>query len=286
MIEPANSIALITPVKDELENLGKYLASIESQSVPISCLVIVENDSTDGTSQYLEELKSLRNVAVLKVIHMSFEDKSYRVGKKYAAIINRGLEWLKGQEFYASLDYIGILDGDVFPEKEYYEKLTGFMNRNPEVGISSGQTFTPEGEMHIADSNFVRGHSRIWRKKCLDETGYPLVYTADTVSVALAHLKGWKTQTHKSARVVSREINVKLGSARSKGYHAYYRGHTLFYMVLKLLHFTLKGNPRMGFERLSGYIHGMARRKPRIENREVRKYFRNYLFNKLIHKYQ
>ena len=286
MTEPANSIALITPVKDELENLPKYIASIESQSVPISCLVIVENDSTDGTSEYLEELKSLRNVTVLKVIHMSFEDKSYRVGKKYAAIINRGLEWLKDQEFYASLDYIGILDGDVFPEREYYEKLTGFLNRNPEVGISSGQTYTPEGELHIADSNFVRGHSRIWRKKCLDETGYPLVYTADTVSLAMAHLKGWKTQTHKSARVVSREINVKLGSARSKGYHAYYRGHTLFYMVLKLLYFTLKGNPLMGFERLSGYVQGMAQRKPRIENRAVRKYFRNYLFNKLTHKYE
>ena len=286
MTEPANSIALITPVKDELENLPKYIASIESQSVPISCLVIVENDSTDGTSEYLEELKSLRNVTVLKVIHMSFEDKSYRVGKNYAALINRGLEWLRDQEFYASLDYIGILDCDVFPEREYYEKLTGFLNRNPEVGISSGQTYTPEGELHIADSNFVRGHSRIWRKKCLDETGYPLVYTADTVSVAMAHLKGWKTQTHKSARVVSREINVKLGSARSKGYHAYYRGHTLFYMVLKLLYFTLKGNPLMGFERLSGYVQGMAQRKPRIENRAVRKYFRNYLFNKLTHKYE
>ena len=285
MTDIARSIALITPLKDELDNIDTFLNSVKGQSIPISCLVIVENDSTDGSREYLDKIGTLENVGVFKVIHMQFEDKTYRVGKKYASIITRGMEWLREQDFYESLDFVGILDCDVFPEERYYEKLTDFMHENPEVGVTSGQTYTPEGVLHVADTNFVRGHSRIWRRTCLDQTGYPMAYTADTVSIALAHLKGWKTQTLKTARVTSREINVKLGSATSKGYHAYYRGHTLFYMFLKLMHFTLKGKMRMGYERLHGYVQAMLQGKARIEDPEVRRYFRFYLYNKLTHKY-
>ena len=286
MIDSSNSIALITPLKDELENIERFLRSIESQSVPIKCLVIVENDSADGSAEYLDKITSLKNVGIVKIIHLSFEDKTYRVGKKYATIITEGLMWLRKQDFYHTLEYIGILDSDIFPKPRYYEQLADFMGQHSEIGIASGIIFTPEGKLHMADSNWVRGGCRLWKRQCLDDAGYEVAYTADTVSVALAHLKGWKTRTLKSATVVSREVNIKLGSAKSKGYHAYYRGHTLFYMMLKMVHYSLKGNPRMGFERLSGYVQGMIQGKPRIENQEVRRYFRNYLFNKLTKKYQ
>jgi glycosyltransferase involved in cell wall biosynthesis len=286
MTNSANAIALISPLKDERENVEKYIESIEAQTVPIKCLVIVENDSTDGSAEYVDQLKSVTNVEIFKVIHMSFEDATYRVGRKYATIINEGLEWLKQQDFFDSLDFLGILDCDIFPEKEYYEKLITFLDQNPEVGITSGLIYTPEGKRHIADPNWVRGGCRLWKKQCFDEAGYQVVYAADTVSMALAHLKGWKSETIKSAAVVSREVNVKLGSAKSKGHHAYFRGHTLFYMILKFLYFTFKGRPRMAYERLSGYLQAMRQGKPRIENKEVRKYFRYYLFNKLIHKFK
>ena len=286
MTDNTNALALITPLKDEIENIQKFLDSIKLQTIPIKCLIIVENDSTDGSKEYLDEIKNVENVERFEVVHMSFEDKSYRVGKKYATIINKGMEHLKQMELYKELDFVGILDCDVFPENDYYGKLLKFLNDNPRIGITSGLTFTPEGTPHIADPEFVRGNSRVWKKKCLEEAGYLVAHTADTVSVALAHLKGWKTKTLKSAKVISREVDVRLGNPQSKGYHAYYRGHTLLYMMLKFFHFALfKGRLRTGYVFLSGYLSAMMKRKERIDNRKVRQYFRYYYLNKITNKY-
>tara|TARA_B100000809_G_C15112718_1_gene521226 strand:+ start:1495 stop:2355 length:861 start_codon:yes stop_codon:yes gene_type:complete len=280
------SIALVTPLKDEIDNIEKFFNTIGNQTIPIKCLIIVENDSTDGSKEFLSKITSIKNVEHFKVININFEDASYRVGKKYATIINTGFEYIKTCPFYDALDYMGILDCDVFPEIDYYDKLTKFLKSNSKIGISSGLTYTEEGKLHIADPNFVRGNSRLWKTECLKEAGYLIAYTADTVSIALAHLKGWKTETLKSAKVVSREVNVRIANSTNKGYHAYYRGHTLFYVFLKAIYLILaKGKAKMGYEFLAGYMTSMSEKKPRIEDKQVRKYFRYYMFNKLIHKY-
>ena len=286
MTDNRNAIALITPLKDERDNIDRFIGNIEAQTMPITCLVIVENDSTDGSKEYLDSISSISNVEHFKVIHISFDDKSYKVGKKYATIIKAGMDYLEGMELYNSLDFVGILDSDIFPDIDYYEKLTGFLNDNPDIGITSGLIYTQEGKLHIANKNFVRGGCRVWKKACLDEAGYEVAHTADTISVAKAHLKGWRTQTVKDATVTSREVNVRIANSTNKGYHAYYRGHTLFYVLLKAVFFaTAKRQPKMGLEYFSGYWQSMKERKPRIEDKELRNYFRFYMYNKLIGKY-
>ncbi|QSS98171.1 glycosyltransferase [Psychroflexus sp. ALD_RP9] len=282
---PSN-IALVTPLKDEINNIDSFLESIKRQSIPIKTLVIVENDSTDGSKEYLNNINEIKNIEQFKVININFKDTTYRVGKKYATIVNTGFQSLKKESFYNELDYIGILDCDVFPEKDYYKKLTSFLINNPKVGITSGLIYTETGKQHIANQNWVRGGCRIWKKKCFDEVGYQIAYTADTVSVALAHLKGWKTKTVKSASVTSREVDTRFSNSSEKGYHAYYRGHTLFYMLLKSFYIIfIKRKVKTGTTLLFGFIKSMFTKRPRIEDRQLRKYFRYYMFNKLIKKY-
>ena len=287
MINSSPNIALVTPLKDEINNIDKFLDSIKNQSIPIKSLIIVENDSTDGSKEYLDKITNFKNIDHFKVININFKDTTYRVGKKYATIINKGFQSLKEEPFYDKLDYIGILDCDVFPEKDYYNKLTNFLMSNPEIGITSGLIYTKGGKQHIANQNWVRGGCRIWKKKCFDEAGYQIAYTADTVSVALAHFKGWKTKTLKSASVTSREVDTRFTNSSEKGYHAYYRGHTFFYMLLKSLYVVLiKEKAKTGSTLLVGYIKSMFNRRPRIEGKQLRKYFRYYMFNKLIKKYK
>lgn len=287
MIKNTPNIALVTPLKDEINNIDTFLESIKNQSIPIKTLVIVENDSSDGSKEYLNKITKLNNIEQFKVININFKDTTYRVGKKYATIVNTGFQALKEEAFYNELDYIGILDCDVFPERDYYKKLTSFLNKNPQVGITSGLIFTHEGKLHITNKDWVRGGCRIWKKECFDEAGYQIAYTADTVSVALAHLKGWKTETLKSAKVISREVDIRFSNSSEKGYHAYYRGHTLIFMIIRSIYIILiKRRLKTGASLLTGYIKAMKNKRPRIQDKDLKKYFRYYIFNKLIKKYE
>lgn len=286
MINTNPKIALVTPLKDEIDNIDNFLSSLEKQSIGINTLVIVENDSTDGSKEYLDKIRTVDNIDHFHVINMNFEDKTYRVGKKYATIIDKGFQFLKNRPSYNELDFIGILDCDVFPEQNYYEQLISFLKNNPDVGITSGLIYTQNGKQHIASQNWVRGGCRIWRKECFEESGYQIAFTADTVSVALAHLKGWKTKTFKSAKVISREVDVRFSSSSEKGYHAYYRGHTLLYMILRSVYIVLiKSKWKTGYTLLKGYVQSMINKRPRIEDKKLRTYFRNYMINKITKKY-
>jgi hypothetical protein len=58
-------------------------------------------------------------------------------------------------------------------------------------------------------------------------------------------------------------------------------------MLLKSLYVVLiKGKAKIGSTLLVGYIKSMFNRRPRIEGKQLRKYFRYYMFNKLIKKYK
>lgn len=278
-------IALITPLKDEISNIERFLKTLTKQSHKIEKLVIVENDSVDGSKEYLDKITVVDNISEFKVINLTFEDKSYNLEFKYSKIVYEGLEYLKSLSDYSELDYIGILDCDCFPEDTYYTKMLDFMDANPEIGISSGMAYTEEGKLHIADPNWVRGFCRIWRRECLDQTGFPIEPSPDSITVALAHIHGWKTETLKSAKVEAREVNQRLQNYRNFGNRSYYRGDSPFFAILKSIHYAVvKGRPKMGMDFFKGYFSGWIKRKPRIPIKEVRNYYRFYLIRKIYRK--
>ena len=79
-------IALVTPVKDEIHNLDRFFSSLSSQTYPIDYLVVVENDSIDGTQKYLEKLGKVNNIKNVDIINMTFKDKRYDLGFKLSLI--------------------------------------------------------------------------------------------------------------------------------------------------------------------------------------------------------
>ncbi len=279
------NIALMTPLKDEMENIEKFLLAISNQTYTIKYLIIVENDSVDGSKEYLQTLKTVNNVDTLKIINLSFKNKSYDLGYKYSAVVAKAYNYLKTLDDYKELDYIGILDSDCFPEKDYFKKMVAFFEQHPKVGIASGLAYTPEGKLHIANKNWVRGGFRLWRRECIDQTGFPVVPSPDAITVALAHIKGWQTKTRKDAIVITREVNERMNDYKNFGKRAYFRGHTPFFAIIKSIYFTLfKRKPKIGMDFLKGYFEDFFSKKPKIPLKEVRKYYKNYLINYIKHK--
>jgi len=278
-------IALVTPLKDEIENINRFLTALSKQSIEIFSLIILENDSDDGSKEYLDSISTVSNIINFKVINLEFEDKSYRVDAKYSSIVKQGFEYLEEQEYFNDLDFIGILDSDCFPEGNYYEELTAFMNSDKRLGISSGLIFTDAGILHKTNINWVRGGCRLWKIDCFKSTGFLVEPSPDVISVALAHLNGWTTKTCKTIKVISREVGEQ-GDYSFYGASAYYRGHTIVYIILRFIYYSLyKFDVLRALQYLRGYFSSLISNKDKLSNKELRTYYNWYLFNKLIKRY-
>ncbi len=279
-------IALLTPVKNELENLPKFFEKIANLSTSIYSLTIIENNSDDGSKEFLRNIKNPKNIENFHLIENDFKDASYDLEFKYAKIIDIGLKSLQSMSFYDKVNFIGILDSDVFPEEDYYSKLVTFLRTNESIGLTSGLIYTEEGKLHMSNKKWVRGGSRLWKKECLEDTGFPIAPSPDAITVALAHINGWQAISLKTAKVYSREVGIRMNNFKTFGSRAYYRGNTAFFAILKTFDFILiKWKPKIGFDFFTGYFTDYFKGNAKIEINEVRNYYKYYLINKLIKKY-
>lgn len=281
MNQPPVKIGIVTPLRNEIDNITDLFKSIQEQSIPIYYWIIVENDSSDGSVELLEQLKSeVKNVENIIIINQKNEESNYELGVKYASVVKIGFDLFEEKGILEQLDFVGILDADCFPEKTYYENLTEFMVGESKLGISSGIIYDENGKVDLADKNWVRGGCRLWKTNCFKETPYVIAPSADTISACRAMLSGWDVKVNSSLRVVSRQVgdNVNYGYY---GYSCYYRGHTPVYallMTLKLL-IRLKFNKALHFGK--AYFWSILIQKPRIDDKEIIGYYRWHIVRKL-----
>ena len=273
-------IGVVTPLKNELLNIELLIDSVSEQSVPIEYWIIIQNGSTDGSKEFLEGISSVKNVANFKVINYELPNEKYELGLKYANVVNQGFMYLK--EIGAidnNLDYIGILDADCFPSKNYYEKLIAFMASAPQIGISSGIGRNMEGKLDKESRSWVRGNCRLWTIDCFKNAGYVLGPSADTLSVCKAELKGWKAIPKLDLIYQCRDMGTNVNHSYY-GYSAYYRGTTPFYALLKTIKHLVVGEFTQGKRYFKGYFNAFRDKKEQIKDKDIYNYFSNYLLIK------
>ena len=208
-------LAVVTPAKDELANLPRLFASVENQSVPVSLWIIVDDNSTDGSSDYLAQQSGrLKNVETLKVVRRDDLAPAYGLGVKYASVVQAGLQALKSYESAHScaFDFIGLLDADIFPEPNYFKNLLSKFALLPRLGIASGRLFCEMQQGLTPDRmprRWPRGGLRVWRRSCLEAAPYLVAPSADAVSAARAWLAGWHCQAFDDSTAVTREMGIR-----------------------------------------------------------------------------
>jgi glycosyltransferase involved in cell wall biosynthesis len=280
-------IAIVTPVKNEMENLPELFECMEAQSYPVSLWIIINDNSTDGSGDFIEEnIKKLKNVKNAEVVHAEHLDKDYRLGSKYSQVINFGFtkfNELKGK-YGESFDFIGILDADCFIEKDYYKKLIERFSILPKLGIGSGVIYyrTDTGtEFDKMPLRWARGAIRLWRMECFNDAGYMVGNAADALSSALAWTRGWESQSFKEIRAESRVMG-KRTNPQYYGETAYYRYNPHYYIFMKFFVMVI----RSGFIEARDYYRGFLNaKKKKIRanvDRKVKFYFRTILFRNII----
>lgn len=275
MIETPVSYALVTPARDEAENLRRLASSVIGQTIRPAAWVIVDNSSTDETPALVEELG--RAHPWITGIEVDGESAA-RPGAPIVRGFHAGLAALPAQPHV-----VVKLDADVSLPADYFEKLLEAFAADPSLGIASGACYEAEDggwrERHVT-AGHVRGAARAYRWECLQAV-LPLEERVgwDGIDELKANVLGWKTGIVPGLpfyhhRSVGERDGSRFARWRAQGRGAHYMGYRPVYLVLRALHHARRDPAALAM--VAGYLAAALRRESRYDDPQVRAYLHRY----------
>ena len=267
------SYAVVTPVRNEVANLGRLAESLRGQELEPYAWVIVDTGSTDETPQIAAELAG--QTPWISTFALGGEAALERGGPIVRAF-EAGVASLPERP-----DVVVKLDADVSFGPEYFAGLVAHFEADPRLGMGSGTCYElEEGEwrQRFVTGSTVWGASRAYRSICLDDV-LPLEQRMgwDGVDEFRANARGWTTQVFFELPFRHhRREGERDGSARkarfAQGQAARYLGYRFWYLCLRAL-WNARSEPA-AVAMIGGYLSAARSRAPRLADDEARTYLR------------
>jgi poly-beta-1,6-N-acetyl-D-glucosamine synthase len=266
------SYAVVTPVRNERENLAALEECLAAQATPPDRWLIVDDGSTDGTPDLAREAATRHGwVHVLSLEARSEQRRGGPVVRSFEAGV-RALGELP--------DVVVKVDADVTFAEDYFHRLLAVFADEPGLGIASGVCHELEdGEWKpiFGTRSHVWGAMRAYRRPCL-ELVMPLEEREgwDELDALKARLEGWST------RVVGdlpfqhhRKMGQRDGSRKvwlAQGETAHYMGYRFSYLLVRMAYRVVREPEALLM--LVGWGSAAIRRRPRLADARVREYLR------------
>lgn len=271
---------LITPAKNEEKYLPNLINAIIKQTIKPLLWLIVDDGSTDKTPKIIEEAK--RNHDWIKSIRL--KEGPWDLGIHISDVSIAGFKFLIEccNNHDISYEFIGLIDADMVPERKYFESLIQKFEKNEKLGIASGSVYYKKDDSLILDKareDLPRGGARLWRKECFFETkGYLRTYSPESVSNVKAKLRGWETRQFKEIKTIhsrtSSSANGFWHGYKIIGESHYFLNKNPLLVIPKTLKYFLKRPYYIGFTFLFGYLSFAINNRQKIDDEEIRNYFR------------
>ncbi len=273
MEAPARYV-LITPTRDEAENLRRLADCLARQTVPPQRWVIVDNGSSDESLDVARDLAD--RFDWIEVLSAPGTDVA-EPGLPIVRAFHRGLERITDQP-----DVAVKLDADVSMEPDYFERLTGAFFEDRSLGIASGVCYEHDGETwqptHVTEAH-VRGATRAYRWECLQQV-LPLEERVgwDGIDELKANVRGWRTQVISDLSFLHhRRLGARDGMPWTRwarqGRAAHYMGYRFSYLLIRTLHHARRNPGALAM--VVAYAASAAKGAPRFEDDRVRRHLRD-----------
>jgi len=286
-------LLVISPVRNEAAHLERIAAAVARQTRPPDVWVVVNDSSTDGTPEILAVLaERISFLTVVNAAETSAASPIRPVKDRLATAaapraFNLGLNSVEWRSF----THIAKLDGDTELPPDYFERLLGEFERDPELGLagglwaeldprSSGDSWRP---VRLPVDYHVQGALKCYALACFQAIGGMQERLGwDTIDQTYARMRGYRTRTfpdliaHHHRPWASADGTLR-GRARH-GQCAYIVHFTLPWVTLRAFK-VARARPRglSGLAFLYGYLRSVARRVPRVEDPEFRRFVRSEL---------
>ena len=280
------SYIVITPVRNERGNLPRTIASFEAQTVLPVRWVIVDDGSTDGTAELVDEAAA--RFDWITAVHRA--DRGFRQpGTGVVQAFNEGLARVSGEAF----DYMVKFDADLAFEADYFERCFEKFEQNPRLGIGGGVICRREGDGLVVESHadpafHVRGATKIYRRECWDQLGGLVVAPGwDTIDELKASMLGWETMTFKDLKIHQlKDTGSADGNWRNwvkNGVANYNSGYHPLFMAAKCGRRVFRRPYVLGGSALAwGYLKGWLTRAPRPLGDDLIRFVQRHQLNRLL----
>lgn len=216
---------IIIPAHNEQENLPFTLDSLQQQSFKDFKVVIVNDGSTDRTSEIIRKYTD----SDFRFATIELEKSAHQPGSKVVNAFKNGLKTQNINDF----DIICKFDADVILENNYLFEIEKAFADHPKYGLVGGLLYVEKNGDWVYEGNsnkhHVRGPMKAYKKECFKEIG-GLRETLgwDNIDSILLKNLGWE-------EVVLPELYVKLIKVKGADYTikpADYYGRYFYFLGL------------------------------------------------------
>jgi glycosyltransferase involved in cell wall biosynthesis len=280
------SYALITPAKNEAEQIGRTIESVLAQTIRPSRWVIVSNGSTDRTEDIVAEFA--RKHSFIELVRTG-QDVRRDFSAKVRAF-EAGYKRLQDEPY----DFVGNLDADVSIASNYFQSLLERFANQPDLGIAGGVILELVGNHYVRQrisSNSVAGAIQLFRRDCYEAIGgyTPLkLGGVDAAAEITARMKGWTVRTFPDLLVyhhrrVTTGSNSVYGTRFREGVTNYVLGyHPVFQLLSSLSRIGERPYIVGSLINLLGYMWSYAKRQPRAVPEDTIRHLRAEQIQRLI----
>lgn len=269
---------IVTPAKDEENNVSNMVESVLNQSIRPTLWVIIDDNSVDSTPSLIQDICD--EFDWIKLIKMN--EKSEYDWLRYGSVVNYGFEYATDhlKRNYIHYEFLGILDADIVLKSNYFELLIDKLNCEPDIGIVSGTLYIKKnGNVFPEDnSNHPRGGARLYRRRCFEEIGgFSKLPSPDTVTDIKAMNRGWKITRETRSRGLhnrlSSSANGMWNGYKKQGDGKYFLNYHPINAFLTGIYLCTKFPIYHGFAYIYGYFIKFLTKAEKTNDIEVRDYF-------------
>lgn len=277
---------VISPARDEQENIETTLKTVISQTIRPAEWIVVDDGSRDNTRGIAERYSQQHSwIRVTRVV-----DRGYRSpGSGVIAAFNEGYRKIQHSDW----EFLVKLDADLNLPSDYFESCFRHFQQDPSLGIAGGTIVSHgsrNGSVVFEETPLfhVRGATKIYRRACwnvisglIESPGW------DTWDEIKANYFGWTTKTLKDVQLIQlRETGAVEGHWRDfvkNGRANYVCGyHPLFMFAKCLRRFVRNRTRKSSLALFYGYSLSAVNGVKRVRDMDVIKYLRREQMRRLL----
>ncbi|WP_273272700.1 glycosyltransferase family 2 protein [Maribacter polysiphoniae] len=267
---------IVIPAHNEEAFLEETLSSLSTQTLPPKKVIIVNDNSSDGTEKIIDAFCNKYNT-YLKLNTSS--SKEHLPGSKVINAFRKGLALLDDE-----YDFIVKLDADLILPKNYFESIASVFNENKNIGLAGGFVYELDSNNewtlnHPMNKKHVRGAFKAYTKACFKSIdGLRNAMGWDTVDELLAQYHGFEIKTLDELRVKHLRPTGKAYNAKAKlmqGEAMYAMDYGFLLTSIASLKMALKQkNTKTFYHNMKGFFKAKASNLQKMVSPEEGKFIR------------